>query len=130
MKLIGLIPALLGLLFMALSIYLMRVEYIFTKKETVLTHARLVSEEGRNHIYQYQVGDQTFTFPVQSTSAEVRLPGTYPVRYLVKDPQKHEAYIRPWSGTPGHRRFNWFKCILTMLLGIFLLYGAIHIALA
>ncbi len=129
MKLIALLPALLGLLFIVLSIYLTRVEYTFSKKETVLTHARLISVDGRDHIYQYQVGDQTFTFQVQSMFAEVSLPHTYPVRYLVKNPQKHEAYTRPWSGTPGHRRFNWFKCVLTMLLGIFLLYGAVHIAL-
>jgi len=129
MKIVALIPALLGLFSIVLSIYFMRTEYIFAKKETVLTHAQLISVEGRKYTYQYQAGDQTFTFLVHPHSAAAKLPRTYPVRYLVEEPQKHEAYVRPWSGTANHKRFNWFKYSLMMLLGIFLLYGAMDIVL-
>lgn len=127
---ISLIPALFGLFFIVLSIYLMRNEYIFAKKQTVLTHARLVSVENLIHTYQYRAGNQTFTFPVHPRFAAAKLSYTYPVRYLVEDPQKHEAYIRPGTETLSHRRFNWFKYILMMLVGIFFLYAAVQVILA
>ena len=126
---IALIPALLGLFFIAFSIYLMRIEHIFAKKETVLTQARRISPESNMHaIYQFQAGGQTFTFDVRPRGSFAVLPPTYPVRYLAANPEKYEVYLRPFTNTPAHRRFNWFKCIILQLGGILLLYGAALLA--
>ena len=128
MKLLALVPALFGLFLIGLSVHCARIEYIFAKKETVLTHARLISAEGSDGTYRYQAGEQTFTFVVRKIHGG-KLPRTYPVRYLVEDPRRHEAYVRPWSGTPGHTRFNWFKYFVVALLGIFFLFAAVNIAM-
>ena len=128
MKLIALIPTLFGLFLIVVSIYLMRREYIFAKKETILTHAYRVSTEGQNYAYQFQAGDQTFTVRVLPRSA-TPLPHTYPVRYLVENPKKHIVYTRPRTDTAAHKRFNWFKYILMLLIGILQLYCAVRIVL-
>ena len=127
MKFIALAPAALGLLLIACTIYMMRLEYAFAKKDTVLTHAWLVSTKNTERTYQYRAGDQTFTFIMRFSSRNNEFPRTYRVRYLADDPKTHEVYWKPGTDTPTHTRFNWFKYILMMLISLALLHCAVCI---